>query len=135
MRVCDLKRNTTKPTPSPIGQRTAHQARGTGFFDPTAKIPIVGPPSWSADGTLVPPQTCEGTLSCPQGAGFPAGYASNTYVGDGWAQWDATSSGGECGLAYKILPTVDTDQVRAQLLSFPRSRRGPLLLCSSPRRY
>jgi len=35
---------------------------------------------------------------------------STGYVGDGYSQWSASSSGGECGLAYKMLPQPGTDQ-------------------------
>ena len=55
----------------------------------------------SLDGSLSPPQTCTGLATCP----------TPNYVGSGWSQWDATlSSGGECGLAYKICPIANTDQ-------------------------
>jgi len=35
---------------------------------------------------------------------------STGYVGDGYSQWSASSTGGECSLAYKMLPQPGTDQ-------------------------
>ena len=80
-----------------------------GWFSP----PVwQGPKTYSADGKLVPPQTCVGTVGgCPQ---------PTTYVGPGWSQWTSLSSGGECGLAYKINPILDTDQARPPLPPRPR---------------
>lgn len=74
-----------------------------GWFQPPGSgTPVVnGSTSYSANGQLVPPQACVGTAACPQ----------THYVGSGWSQWTSLSSGGECGLAYKILPLLDTDQV------------------------
>ena len=77
-----------------------------GWFQTTASPsngPIVnGPASYSADGLLVPPQLCVGTSPCP----------TANYIGSGWSQWESISSGGECGLAFKMLPTANTDQVQ-----------------------
>ena len=35
-----------------------------------------------------------------------------SYVGPGWSQWSGSSSGGECGLAYKLMPQPGTTFVR-----------------------
>jgi hypothetical protein len=85
------------------------------WFQITSNPIVNGSTTYSADGQLIPPQLCVGTTACPQTSVASDGKPAPNYVGSGWNQWESISSGGECGVAFKMLPTVNTDQVKTRL--------------------
>lgn len=101
-------------------------------------------------GTLLPPTVCEGTKSCPQTGKYPEtktawpmirdnafNKGNNSgitlgYMGDGFSQWSGSSSGGECGLIYKLMPQPGSIVVSLRAPSHPvgadRAPEGPRII-------